>query len=158
MSAAVRLLFAALVVAATPSLAAGTRYALIFANDRGDPGDVLLRYAEADANRLAEVLEDVGGVTPNHLTVVHAATASSVRAAMSKIRKELTDSDDEWLIYVSGHADEGELHLGGTRLPFDELADFAKTLPVRLVVTVVDSCSLESPLGSRACKSLAARR
>ncbi len=140
MSAAVRLLFAALVVAATPSLAAGTRYALIFANDRGDPGDVLLRYAEADANRLAEVLEDVGGVTPNHLTVVHAATASSVRAAMSKIRKELTDSDDEWLIYVSGHADEGELHLGGTRLPFDELADFAKTLPVRLVVTVVDSC------------------
>jgi hypothetical protein len=47
---------------------------------------------------------------------------------------------DQLLIYVSSHADEGQLHLGGTRLPVREVLQFAEHAPVRVALLVLDSC------------------
>jgi hypothetical protein len=53
---------AALVVllCASRASAAVRRYAVIVGNDRGDASDVGLRYAETDAQRVYDVLKDLG--------------------------------------------------------------------------------------------------
>src|SRR5262249_3307975 len=48
--------------------------------------------------------------------------------------------DDVVLLYVSSHADDGALHLDGTRLPMAELFEGLKKLPVHLALLIVDSC------------------
>jgi hypothetical protein len=42
-------------------LAEVERFALVVGNNYGHGGDAILRYAESDARRVAQVLQDLGG-------------------------------------------------------------------------------------------------
>lgn len=119
------------------------RWALVVGENEGLPGEERLRYAEADARRMREVLQDVGSVAPEHAVAVLGTDAPGLRAALARFQARLAAeaTSRDWLVlYVSSHAGDGALHLRGTELPLRELMDFLKGAPVGVGLLVLDSC------------------
>lgn len=131
----------ALVLLASPAQA--RRFAVIVGDNAGDPGDEKLRFAEVDAQRMAAVLREVGGVAEGDAAVVLGGDATAVEqkleAVQARLRAEARPGD-QLLLYFSAHADEGELHLSGQHLALSELNDFARRAPVDVVLLIIDSC------------------
>jgi hypothetical protein len=115
------------------------RWALAVGENHGLPEDPPLRYAVSDAQHVLQVMTEVGDVAAERATLLAGADASAVRGALRALEQRVT-KEDVVLLYISAHADDGALHLNGTRLPMAELMDALKRLPVELAVLVVDSC------------------
>lgn len=131
------LLFAALAVAEP------ARYGLVIGANRGSGDDVPLRFAEQDAGRVADVLRSLGDIDPANLVVLRGANSADVRHALATLSRRIAaESTDEssLIVYYSGHADEGNLHLEGTELPLSEVRALVSAVPAKLRVVVLDAC------------------
>jgi hypothetical protein len=114
-------------------------------NNLGDPGDVPLSWAEADAQRVASLFVDFGDVAPQRAKVLLGVSAEQVREALAEARGRVDElaasgQDVVLLVYVSAHAQAGVLHLGGTHLPLEDLRQFLEGSRARLRVGFVDAC------------------
>ncbi|WP_147450420.1 caspase family protein [Corallococcus carmarthensis] len=119
------------------------RWALVVGENQGLSGEERLRFAEADAQRMREVLQEVGTVPPERTMTLLGADAATLREALTRFRTRLAEeaSPRDWLLlYVSSHAGDGSLHLRGTELPMRELVDFLKGAPVGVGLLILDSC------------------
>lgn len=130
-----------LLLAALPA-AAARRFALVVGSNAGDRSEVILRYAESDAERLASILRDVGGFDPGDVLLLTRTDAESVRRALIGVNARVRDERGEAVLFVyySGHGDAESLHLGGSRLDIRELRDLVAGSPARARVLVIDSC------------------
>ncbi|MBN8226695.1 caspase family protein [Corallococcus macrosporus] len=141
-------LFAVLLTMLGPLRAAAVeeaprRWALVVGENQGLAGEERLRFAEADAQRMREVLQEVGTVPPERTVTLLGADAATLREALQGFRARLAveaSSRDWLLLYVSSHAGDGSLHLRGTELPMRELVDFLKGAPVGVGLLILDSC------------------
>lgn len=130
---------------AWPAVAATTRLLVSIGNDIGDPEDVRLKYAALDAERVAQLFIELGGVSSDRAIVLANRDAESVRKRLAEVSGRIAElhaagNDVVLLMYASGHARDGSLHLSGTHLPLAELRDFAAGTKARLRVLMVDSC------------------
>jgi hypothetical protein len=119
------------------------RFVVAIGENHGDPADQTLRFAEADARSFLDAMVEVGGAAPADAVLLAGADADAVRHALADVAQKVAAAGrptDQLFIYVSSHADEGELHLRGTHLPLRELVDFLKSSPVGVAVLMVDSC------------------
>lgn len=136
------LLLALSALLAAPEAEASRRYALIIGANQGGPSHERLRYAEADADRMAHILRDVGGFEPTDVFVLTRTDAASVRKALidvnARIRQERGSS--MLFVYYSGHGDAGALHITGTRFDLQELKNLVSGSPASSRVLVIDSC------------------
>ncbi len=128
--------------AAHPAAAAPAPVAIVVGNDVGAPSEPVLRYAETDAARIADVLETLGTFTPARTHLLRGRSAAEVRRAIADAEAELAreGGDGLLLIYYSGHADAEALHLAGTSLPLRELSAFVSEPAVGTRVMIVDAC------------------
>jgi hypothetical protein len=138
-------LLLAAVVAAQPVEGEGgpRRFALAVGNNRGLGADAPLRYAERDAVSVLGVLREVGGLRREDSLLVLGTDADAVRDGLARFERHLKAQarpGDQLFVYVSSHADAGELHLSGTRLPLREVVRFIEDAPVSVALLVVDSC------------------
>jgi hypothetical protein len=121
------------------------RLALVVSANDGGPGRPRLRYARTDADRLARVLQQLGGVAPADTLVVPDATASSLRAALDAVVLRATRARAgarvEVVLYYSGHSDEQGLLLQGERLPYAELRRWLEEVPAEVRIAILDSCA-----------------
>ncbi|MFT4627101.1 MAG: hypothetical protein ACI8PZ_005782 [Myxococcota bacterium] len=115
--------------------------------DAGAPGEVELRYAEHDADRMAQVLGDVGDFREEDRVLLRRVDRRRLLDAIEGLGRHIAADQIEepetstlLLFYYSGHADADALHLGGSRLSFAELTAALEALPVDLRVLVVDAC------------------
>ena len=119
------------------------RFLLAIGENLGDVDDEPLRFAAADARRFSEVMREVGAVRAEDGVALYTANAGEVRAAFARLlvrlRKEARPSD-QLVVYFSSHADEGELHLRGTRLPLAALTALMREAPVGVGLLILDSC------------------
>ncbi len=142
------LVLAALPLAAPPAQTAtqpvpARRFVLAVGENRGDAADEPLRWAEADAQRFLEVLATAGGVSPGDAVALLGADADDLTRAIERLEERLAReaaATDQLVLYVSSHADSGELHLQGTRFPVQRLLDALRRAPVQVAILVVDSC------------------
>jgi hypothetical protein len=143
------ILVAALVaVCALPARAeAGIeRYAVLIGNNVGAADEARLRFAEADALKVHDVLKDLGQFRPENLLLLRGETDETVRSALismnQRLRNRLADGGVEILLFVfySGHADAEALHLGGTRLPVRELRELVGGSAATVRLLVMDAC------------------
>jgi len=117
------------------------RHALIVgANDGGGALDPL-RYAELDAQRMAEVLVDLGGFEAPYITVLYAPTAEELKDAI-RSHAQMAGSFDEdlFLFYYSGHADARGLRLDAELYTFETLKADIRNMPAEMKLGVLDAC------------------
>ena len=136
------LLLGTLLTAATPAFAESNRFALIIGANAGDADEVTLRYAESDADRVAGVLRTLGAFPPENVVTLNDSRASEVRRALISLnaRVRALSGESLMIVYYSGHADADALHLGGTRLPMNELRDLVTGSAASARVLVLDAC------------------
>jgi hypothetical protein len=121
------------------------RFALIAGNDRGGVETRPLLYASGDAKRMAEVLERLGGVDPSDVRLLLNATAEDFLAALSELERQLQQAHDRGdrtaiYVYYSGHAVEGTLELGDSRLPLASLKNRLAQAPADVRIGIFDAC------------------
>lgn len=137
-------LTAAALLASPAAHADLTRHALVIGANHGLSTEPPLRYAESDARRIARILRTLGGFDHERVEVLTGADADGVRDALSEAEARLRTTgagdDDLLFVFYSGHADALALHLGGTRLPLDELRHRVSRAPAAARVLVVDAC------------------
>jgi hypothetical protein len=149
----------ALALTLLPGAAEARRWAVLVGNNQGDVDDAPLRFAESDARRMGAVLSEVGGVKPADEALLLGASAGEVVARLRALEQQLSAEakpEDQLVVYFSGHADEGELHLGGGRLPLAELNAYAQRVPVGVAVLIIDSCRSGSVTRLKGLKPLGA--
>lgn len=122
------------------------RFAVLIGNDVGQPDERPLRYATSDAARVYRVLRELGDFEPMNMVLLQNESAATVRATLltvnTRVRDAVSrpDTDVLLLVYYSGHADADDLHLGGSRLPVHELAQFVRGSAAKFRLGVFDSC------------------
>jgi hypothetical protein len=130
----------------SPARADVQRFAVLVGNDRGNGSDAALHYAETDATKVEAVLRDLGGFAPANVTVLHGESAETVRktlvAVNDRIRatSSLPDTQTMLFVYYSGHADANALHLAGSRLELNELAQLVRGSAATFRLLVLDAC------------------
>ncbi len=118
------------------------RVAVVVGANIGDDDEKPLRYAERDAQRVATVLQELGGVAQDDLVLLLGPNADTFDLTLESVFKKLRSEDDETVLFVyySGHADSTAIHLGGTRLPLARLRDQLERAPAEVKVLVLDAC------------------
>jgi hypothetical protein len=116
-----------------------------------------LRYADRDAERFADAMRRVGLVDESSTILLPAATRAAFWRAAFGLKSKPTAAPGrageprKLIIYYSGHADEGALHLADGRLMRAELHELLASLPFDSKVVLLDSCYS----GSLAAKGVA---
>ena len=143
----------------TARAAPPTRILLSIGQNIGIESDEPLRYAERDAQHVAELFTAIGDVAPSRRYLVTDASAERVREVLAEIRGRSIELGDVILIvYVSSHADPRGLHRGGSVLSFSELRPLLASVPARLRLLITDACTsgtLIRTKGGRAIKPFA---
>ncbi|MGB5809990.1 MAG: caspase family protein, partial [Polyangiales bacterium] len=131
------------IIATSSRARAEERYAVVIGNNRGESGELPLRYAEADAEKVASVFLDVGGVAGENLALLRGATADEVRQALIIVNERIRSQDPEntsLIVYYSGHADAEALHLGNSTLTVEELRGLVQGSSAAFRLLLVDAC------------------
>ncbi|MCP3168720.1 caspase family protein [Myxococcus qinghaiensis] len=143
----IRCFLLALLVCATSPAEAGTRrIAVLVGHNVGSGERPPLRYAEADAVKLAGVLSELGDVPTSDLMVLQGQDLTTVRAALDAATKKvdslrgLPDTRVVLLFYFSGHSDGVALELGTERLLYADLRRWLDATHADVRLAIVDSC------------------
>jgi hypothetical protein len=141
----VRPLWAALLVLQALPAAAERRFALVAGQPDGGPGTQRLRYAERDARRIHAILTRLGGVREEDARLLLSPDAGAIRRSLGELLELSREAGARGeqtllLVYYSGHAKEGELRLGSSRLPLAELRDALQAAPADVRIALLDSC------------------
>jgi len=139
----------ALVAAPTPAEEPRTpalrRLLLVAGENDGGPSRPRLRYASSDAERLALVLRQLGGVAPEDQIVLRDPGVAALRGALTDLsaraRRARAGGRVEVIFYYSGHSDEEGLLLGGSRVGYPELRRWLDGLGADVRIAILDSCS-----------------
>lgn len=118
---------------------------LVGANDGGSER-VRLHYANSDADALAKVLRDIGGVRATDLVQLRDPTPDELAAAFAEIAERLRDAEThgertQLLFYYSGHSDEKGLLLAGDRVDYPALRKQVQAVPADVRIAILDSCA-----------------
>lgn len=132
-------------VAAQSAKAQVRRYAVVIGNNVGAPDEATLQYAQDDANKVATVLQELGGFAPQNTTVVGGRDAKQVRSALietnERVRLQARNGVQSILVvYYSGHADARALHLGSSSLDIAQLEQLVVGSAATFRILILDSC------------------
>ncbi|HUS65303.1 MAG TPA: caspase family protein [Kofleriaceae bacterium] len=140
----VALALGAVLLASAPAAAAVERFAVLIGNDAGARDEITLRFAEADAVKLRDVLVDLGGFRPENIVMLEGQSAETARRAIvavnDRIRALPAGQDAILLVYYSGHADATALHLGESELQLGVMEQLVRESPAGVRLLVVDAC------------------
>ena len=122
------------------------RFAVLVSHTDGGPGTERLQYATRDARKLGDVLTQMGGFAPADTTYLVAPDAAALRGALARVEAELavakrSGAPTLLLFYYSGHAGDGSLRLGDTRLPLAELQDTLRASAAGVRLAFLDACA-----------------
>lgn len=120
-------------------------YALLVGENAGGEGQAPLHYAQADAQRVAEVLTELGRLPKERTHVLLGVGKAQLLAQLQSLGDELRalharGEQAQLVFYYSGHAKASALHLGAEELPLAELRERLLQLPTTLTLIVLDAC------------------
>lgn len=121
------------------------RFGLFVGNDLGGPGTSPLLYARQDARRMRDVLLRLGNLRDENTILLLGQDAAAFRQAVDALELRLRAAEARQerttlIVYYSGHAKDGELRLGASRLPMDELRSRVSRSHATLKLALVDAC------------------
>jgi Caspase domain len=116
------------------------RIAVLLARNDGGADRPILQYTHSDAQKLADVLVDVGGVQASDVTLMLEPDRRGVLAALARVQASAGRAT-ELFVYYSGHSDADGLILGDERIAYAELKKAIHDVPAGVRVVVLDSCA-----------------
>ncbi len=121
------------------------RFALVIGNDEGGSDTRPLTYAREDARKMHELLSRLGGVSKTDSLLLLNEKAEELLTALANLEARIKDAQGRGertalLVYYSGHAKDGALRLGDTRLPFDTFKRRLADGPADIRIAILDSC------------------
>jgi hypothetical protein len=116
----------------------GTRVAIVVGNNVGLVDEEILRYAEDDAEKIRRSLVDLGGYDADEVHVLTGARADDLRTTLKRLSTATRVST--LFFYYSGHGDDTNLHLRGTRLSLREIRLALDAIAADVQIVLVDSC------------------
>ena len=135
------------VTAAAPAARAQglRRFAIVVGNDSGGGDTRALLYASADARKVYDILTRLGGVRTEDATLLIGASASQLLSAVVAVEMQAAEAkrhgeQTALFFYYSGHAKDGSLRLGETRIPVEGLKARIASSPVDVRIAILDSC------------------
>ena len=139
------LLALAIALAAGPARAEIDRYAVVVGANLGAADEQQLRFAEADATRVSELLVELAGVRAENQIVLRGKSADPVRRALIATNERIrigqrAELEAMLLVYYSGHGDADALHLGDSRFDLRELEALVRGSPAQIRILVIDAC------------------
>ena len=121
------------------------RYTVIIGANDGGKQRVRLRYAGSDAQAMANVLEELGGVlSEDNLLLLDPDVKTfyteigKLQARMDKARSE--HGRLEVLFYYSGHSDDENILLGSEKISYENFRRTLNSLPADVRIAILDSC------------------
>ena len=121
--------------------AAVLRHAIIIGANDGGGSLEPLHYAEMDAQRVSEVLTDLGGFEVPYITVLYAPSPEELRSAVRTHAEIASTSDDDMFVfYYSGHADARGLRLEDQIYTFELLKADIRAMPSEVKLGILDAC------------------
>src|SRR6266540_753524 len=121
------------------------RFAIVAGNDGGGGDTRPLLYASADARKVYDILTRLGGVRPEDATLIIGGRSSDLQDALQRVGRAATEAAKRGerstlFFYYSGHAKDGSLRLGDTRIAIDAIKKQIAATPVDVRVAILDSC------------------
>lgn len=121
------------------------RFALVIGNNQGGEGTRPLLYATDDARRMHEVMVRLGGTAPQDAMLLLDETSDDVLTALAELERRARDARTRGdrttlFFYFSGHAKDGALRLGTTKLPLESVKARLAQGPADMRVAVFDAC------------------
>jgi hypothetical protein len=122
------------------------RFALVASANDGGPGRPRLRFANSDAESLAQVLGTLGGVQARDILLIREASLGTLHDGFAQVKKQIAAEHRpqvrrELFVYYSGHSDEDGLLLGGERVGYRELRQWIDETGAEVRIAVLDSCA-----------------
>jgi Caspase domain len=122
------------------------RLAVVVGNNEGSGRSPALRYAEHDAERMAEVLVDLGGLGRGDVELLRGAPVEALRASLERVSARVHELQAGprtrvvLLFYFSGHSDGEALELGHHLLRFSEVRRWLEATGAAVRLVILDSC------------------
>ena len=121
------------------------RFALVIGNDEGGSDTRPLSYAREDARKMHGLLSRLGGVSTLDARLLLNEDAQDILSALANLEASIKAAQARGertalLVYYSGHAKDGALRLGDTRLPFDTFKKRLADAPADIRIAILDSC------------------
>lgn len=130
--------------AAGQAMTAEARYALIVGANEGQGREGRLKYAIRDAQRIRDVLVELGGFEAGRVQLLKQPSAEQLRAALEaladRLRREVPGKGATVVVFYSGHADTQAIHLGETSFSWKAFRKSVKSLPTRFRLLLLDAC------------------
>ncbi len=120
-------------------------YALVVGSNAGGDGQEPLAYAERDAERIANVLAELGEYREDRIELLRSPSRAQMASSLSRLQRRLAahrarDEQTVVFFYYSGHAQSQALRLGREQYPLNELRTAINALPSTLTLVVLDAC------------------
>jgi hypothetical protein len=130
---------------ATATHAASRRIALVVGANRGVGDDQPLRFAEADATRMACVLRELGGFAKEDVIELRTPNAAELLRTMALLTQLISDEvragrSPFLFFYFSGHADGSAVHTGGDSVRLSQITSWLRSSQAAVRLAVLDSC------------------
>jgi hypothetical protein len=121
------------------------RYLLAVGANSGGPERVSLKYAVSDAERFADTMVQMGGVSPADRIVLREPLREVLLTTLTdmanRVSQESATRRTEVIFYYSGHADARGLRVGSDHLSYDDLRSSIEVIPATVRITVLDACA-----------------
>lgn len=117
------------------------RHAVVVGANQGGGTLATLLYAERDAEKMADMLVELGGFDDGLVSVLYAPTAEDLRVALAHHAAIAAEyPDDLFLFYYSGHADASGLRIGDEHYYFETLKSDLRQAESTVRIGVLDAC------------------
>ena len=122
------------------------RFGLFIGSNDGGDERVTLAYAETDAESMAEVMTDMGGIERRNSRLLVDPDKAELNNTFAVMRDQIAEAKIdarrvEFLVYYSGHSDEQGLMLGDEHYGYRELRDNITSMDSDVNIAILDSCS-----------------
>jgi hypothetical protein len=122
------------------------RLGLFIGCNEGDRNRSNLLYATTDADNMAALMSDIGGIDQDDMTILLNPDGREIGRSFGDMKQRIgmyrnVTGRIEIVFYYSGHSDEEGLLIGGERIRYLELRTWLKDLGADVTIAIIDSCS-----------------
>jgi hypothetical protein len=127
-----------------PALASSNRWAIVAGNNFGGEQEDRLKYAQDDAERVAQVLQQLGSFPADQVEILNGGTPAEfldkINNTSKKIQQNNHPDSSLLVVFYSGHADGSSLLMGRKKLGIAELKKAVNSSSADIALIILDAC------------------